>query len=72
MDIFFGWYKLLNFNVTKGRVIDLDRSESQSIGASILFPINSRVDMEFSLGRSEFDLYEPSTYGGVFFLICGG
>ena len=64
--------KLLNFNVTKSRAIDLDRSESQSIGASILFPINSRVDMEFSLGRSEFDLYEPSTYGGVFFLIYGG
>lgn len=64
--------KLLNFNVTKDRAIDLERSESHSIGASILFPINSRVDMELSLGRSEFDLYESSTYGGVFFLIYGG
>ena len=64
--------KLLNLNMTKDRAIDLARSESRSIGASLLFPISYRMDLEFSLGRSESDLFEPSTYGGLFFLLYGG
>ena len=64
--------KLLNLNLTRDRAIDVARSESQSVGASILFPISYRMDLEFSLGRSESDLFEPSIYGGVFFLLYGG
>ena len=64
--------KLLNLNLTKDRAIDRARSESQSIGLGILFPISYRMDLEFSLGRSESDLFEPSNYGGVFFLLYGG
>lgn len=64
--------KLLNLNLTRDRAIDVARSESQSIGASILFPVSFRMDLEFSLGRSESELFEPSVYAGVFFLLYGG
>ena len=64
--------KLLNLNLTKDRAIDIARSESTSIGASVLFPVSYRMDLELSLGRSDSDLFDPSVYGGVFFLLYGG
>ncbi len=64
--------KLINFNLTQDRAIDQARSKAQSFGASILFPLSYRMDLEFSLGRSDSDIYAPSTFGGVFFLLYGG
>jgi len=64
--------KLIGLNYRKDRAIDRDRSESQSLSGSILFPINYRMDLELNLGRSESDIFRSSTYAGVFFLLYGG
>lgn len=64
--------RLLNFNLTRDRAMEAGGSDSTSAGLSLLLPVGHRMDLELSLGRSESDLFETSTYGGVFFLLYGG
>jgi hypothetical protein len=62
---------LINLSFGRNRSA-VDRSELESINASILFPVSYRMDLEFNLGRSTVELFEPSVYGGVLLLIYGG
>ena len=50
----------------------VDHTELNSVNASVLFPISYRMDLELNLGRSKFQSFEPSAYGGVMLLIYGG
>jgi hypothetical protein len=50
----------------------VDDTELNSVNASVLFPISYRMDLELNLGRSKFQSFEPTAYGGVMLLIYGG
>ncbi len=63
--------KLINLNFGRNRSA-VDLSELVSISASMLFPISYRMDLEFNVGRSTSDFFEPTFYGGVLLLIYGG
>jgi hypothetical protein len=62
---------LINLSFGRNRSA-VDRSELESVNASILFPVSYRIDLEFNLGRSTVELFEPSVYGGALLLIYGG
>jgi hypothetical protein len=64
--------KLLNIHLNRDRAANRARSRLDTVGASILFPVSYRMDLELSVGRSESDVLEPSTYGGLFVLLYGG
>ena len=63
--------KLINLNFGRNRSA-VDLSELESVSASILWPISYRMDLEFNIGRSSSDVFEPSVYGGLLLLIYGG
>ena len=63
--------KLISLSFGRNRSA-VDLSELRSVSASVLFPISYRMDLEFNLGRSSSDFFEPSVYGGVLLLIYGG
>ncbi len=63
--------KLISLNFGRNRSA-VDLSELVSVSASMLFPISYRMDMEFNVGRSTSDFFEPTFYGGVLLLIYGG
>ncbi len=63
--------KLINLNFGRNRSA-VDLSELESVSASILWPISYRMDLEFNIGRSSSEVFEPSFYGGVMLLIYGG
>jgi hypothetical protein len=63
--------KLINLNFGRNRSA-VDLSELVSVSASMLFPISYRMDLEFNVGRSTSDFFEPTFYGGVLLLIYGG
>jgi hypothetical protein len=50
----------------------IDGTDLSSIGASLIFPVAPRIDLEISLGRSDSDFLEASNYGGIGILIYGG
>lgn len=63
--------KLINLSFGRNRSA-VDLSELESVSASILWPISYRMDLEFNIGRSSSDFFEPSVYGGILLLIYGG
>jgi hypothetical protein len=49
----------------------LDRSELDTLEASLLFPVGRRFDLEVNLGKGRSDLFDTGLYGGVLFMIYG-
>jgi len=50
----------------------VDGSELSSIEAALLVPVGRRTDLEFSLGRSDSDVFVASVYAGLLVLVYGG
>ena len=63
--------KLLSLSADKDRSA-VDRTSLTSIGAAIILPVANRVDLEFSLGRSDSDLFNAGSYAGIAFMFYGG
>jgi hypothetical protein len=62
---------LINLGFGRNRSA-VDQSNLESVSASVLFPVSYRMDLELNVGRSSYDDFEPSVYGGVMLLIYGG
>lgn len=50
----------------------VDGTDLSSIGLALILPVAARVDLEFSLGRSDSDFFDSSTYAGIGILVYGG
>ena len=50
----------------------VDDTDLSSLGVAFLLPVAPRIDLEFSVGRSDSDFFEPNTWGGLGILIYGG
>ena len=63
--------KLINFDYSQDRS-SIDGERLKSIGASILWPVAPRMDLEFRIGNSRASGFGSTTYGGLTLLIYGG
>jgi len=63
--------KLLNFDFGRDRST-IDGEMLTSLGASILWPVAPRMDLEFRLGSSRSDGFDSTVFGGLTLLIYGG
>jgi hypothetical protein len=63
--------KLINLDFGRDRST-LDGERLKSFGASILWPVAQRMDLEFRLGSSRSDGFGSTTFGGLTLLIYGG
>ena len=63
---------VINVGFSRDRAADEARSETNTITASVLFPISRRIDMEVNFGKVDSEIFENTLYGGLFFLIYGG
>lgn len=63
--------KLINFDYGQDRST-IDGEKLRSIGASLLWPVAPRMDLEFRLGSSRSDGFGRTVFGGLTLLIYGG
>jgi hypothetical protein len=63
--------KLISFDYGRDRST-IDGEKLRSIGASILWPVAPRMDLEFRLGSSRSDGFDSTVFGGLTLLIYGG
>jgi hypothetical protein len=63
--------KLITFDYGQDRST-IDGEKLRSIGASILWPVAPRMDLEFRLGSSRSDGFDSTVFGGLTLLIYGG
>jgi hypothetical protein len=63
--------KLINFDYSRDRST-IDGEKLKSIGASVLWPVAPRMDLEFQIGSSRADGFGSSVYGGLTLLFYGG
>jgi hypothetical protein len=63
--------KLISFDYGQDRST-IDGEKLSSIGASILWPVAPRMDLEFRLGSSRSDGFDSTVFGGLTLLIYGG
>jgi hypothetical protein len=63
--------KLINIDYGRDRST-IDGATLRSFGASILWPVLPRMDLEFRLGRSRAEGLESTLFGGLSLLIYGG
>jgi hypothetical protein len=61
---------LLNVRVATDRSA-IDDSKFDTVEASVLFPLGSRVDLEVNLGSGRSEFFDSGLYGGLLFLIYG-
>jgi hypothetical protein len=50
----------------------VDGTDLTSVGAALILPVAARIDLEISLGASDSDSFDSSTYAGLGILIYGG
>jgi len=62
---------LINLGFGRNRSA-VDQTDLESVNVSVLFPVSYRMDLEFNIGQSNYESYEPSLYGGVMLMIYGG
>lgn len=62
---------LLNVDLGRDRST-IDDSVLKSLNASVLFPVSTRLDLEFAVGSSRVAGSASSIYGGITLLIYGG
>lgn len=63
--------KLINFDYSQDRST-IDGARLKSIGASVLWPVAPRMDLEFRLGSARAGGFGSTAYGGLTLLIYGG
>lgn len=63
--------KLINFDYSQDRST-IDGERLKSFGASILWPVAPRMDLEFRVGSSRAGGFGSTAYGGLTLLIYGG
>jgi len=66
----FGAATLLNVRFATDRSA-LDRSQLDTVEASVLFPIGRRFDLEVNIGSGRSDLFDTGLYGGLMLMIYG-
>ena len=65
-----GW-NLFEDKATENHIPQL-LAKLESLSAAALFPVAPRIDLEFNIGKTDWDFGGSGWYGGVLVLIYGG